>query len=124
MQGILTQLTRGDLAALAADPLGEFVCRSRLGGVVPLTIGLTLGHLVSGPAIVRHFALVITRLEAETLFGDDLAGEPAEVNRLFPLILACLAPRVSSPLRSPMLDDMPQLPRLKAVFQLKRAPLD
>ena len=54
MPGILTRLIGGDLAALAADPLGEFVRRSRQGGVVPLKIGLARGHLVSDPAIVRH----------------------------------------------------------------------
>jgi cytochrome P450 len=186
MPGLLTRLIGGDLAALAADPLGEFVRRSRQGGVVPLKIGLTPGHLVSDPAIVRHvlldnidnydkhtpafdavrvvlgngmltsggafwkrqrriaqpafhgesvrhFAPIMTRLAAETadeweraaaagqpvdactdmmrvtlrivaetLFGDDLAGEAAEVNRVFPVILACLAARVSSPLRPPL----------------------
>jgi cytochrome P450 len=186
MSGLLTRLIGGDLAALAADPLGEFVRRSRLGGVVPLKIGLTRGHLVSDPALVRHvlldnidnydkhtpafdavrvvlgngmltsggafwkrqrriaqpafhgesvrhFAPIMTRLAAETaaeweraaaagktvdactdmmrvtlrivaetLFGDDLAGDAAEVNRVFPVILACLAARVSSPLRPPL----------------------
>jgi cytochrome P450 len=186
MSGILTRLIGGDLAALAADPLGEFVRRSRLGGVVPLKIGLARGHLVSDPAhirhvlldnidnydkhtpafdavrvvlgngmltsggafwkrqrriaqpafhgeSVRHFAPVISRLAAETadeweraaaagepvdactemmkvtlrivaetLFGDDLAESAAEVNRVFPVILACLAARVSAPLRPPL----------------------
>lgn len=180
------RLIGGDLAALAADPLGEFVHRSRQGGVVPLKIGLTPGHLISDPAIVRHvlldnidnydkhtpafdavrvvlgngmltsggafwkrqrriaqpafhgesvrhFAPIMTRLAAETadewaraaaagqpvdactdmmrvtlrivaetLFGDDLAGDAAEVNRVFPVILACLAARVSAPLRPPL----------------------
>ena len=186
MPGILTRLIGGDLAALAADPLGEFVRRSRQGGVVPLQIGLTRGHLVSDPALVRHvllensdnydrrtpgfdalrvvlgnglvtsggafwkrqrriaqpaflsesvrqFAPVITRLAAETaddweraaaagatvdacadmmrltllivaetLFGDDLAGDAAAVNRIFPVILACLGARVASPIRPPV----------------------
>jgi cytochrome P450 len=186
MSGILTRLIGGDLASLAADPLGEFVRRSRLGGVVPLKIGLTRGHLVSDPAIVRHvlldnidnydkhtpafdavrvvlgngmltsggsfwkrqrriaqpafhgesvrhFAPIMSRLAAETaaeweraaaagepvdactdmmrvtlrivaetLFGDDLAGDAAEINRVFPVILACLAARVVSPIRPPL----------------------
>jgi cytochrome P450 len=186
MPGILTRLIGGDLAALTADPLGEFVRRSRQGAAVPLKIGLTQGHLVSDPALVRHvlldnidnydkhtpafdavrvvlgngmltsgggfwkrqrriaqpafhgesvrhFAPIMTRLAAETaaeweraaaagepvdactdmmrvtlrivaetLFGDDLAGDAAEVNRVFPVILACLAARASSPLRPPL----------------------
>jgi cytochrome P450 len=186
MPGILTRLIGGDLAALAADPLGEFVRRSRQGGVVPLRIGLTRGHLVSDAALVRHvlldnienydkhtpafdavrvvlgngmltsggafwrrqrriaqpafhgesvrhFAPIITRLAietadeweraaaagdtvdactdmmrvtlmivAETLFGDDLAADAAEINRVFPVILACLAARVTSPVRPPL----------------------
>jgi cytochrome P450 len=186
MPGLLTRLVGGDLAALAADPLGEFVRRSRQGGVVPLKIGLATGHLVSDPALVRHvlldnidnydkrtpafdavrvvlgngmltsggafwkrqrriaqpafhgesvrhFAPIMTRLAAETadeweraaaagqpvdactdmmrvtlrivaetLFGDDLADDAAEVNRVFPVILSCLAARVSSPLRAPL----------------------
>jgi len=153
---------------------------------VPLKIGLTRGHLVSDPAVVRrvlldnidnydkhtpafdavrvvlgngmltsggafwkrqrriaqpafhgesvrHFAPVISRLAAEmaaeweraaaagesvdactdmmrvtlrivaeTLFGDDLAGAAAEINRVFPMILACLAARVVSPIRPPL----------------------
>ena len=186
MSGILMQLIGGDLAALAADPLGEFVGRSRQGGVVPLRIGLARGYLVSDPAVirhvlldnndnydkrtpaydalrvvvgnglitsggafwkrqrritqpafhgegVRHFAPVITRLAAETadeweratlagetvdactdmmlvtlrivaetLFGDDLAGDAAEINRVFPMILACLSARIASPIRPPV----------------------
>jgi cytochrome P450 len=186
MPGLLARLIGGDLAALTGDPLGEFVRRSRQGGVVPLKIGLTPGHLVSDPAIVRHvlldhidnydkhtpafdavrvvlgngmltsgggfwkrqrriaqpafhgesvrhFAPIMTRLAsetaaqwaraaasgetvdacadmmrvtlrivAETLFGDDLAESAAEVNRVFPVILACLAARVTSPLRPPL----------------------
>jgi len=186
MPGILRRLIGGDLAALVADPLGEFVRRSRQGGIVPLKIGLTRGHLVSDPALVRHvlldnidnydkrtpafdalrvvvgnglitsggafwkrqrriaqpafhgesvrhFAPVITRLAtetadeweraaaagetvdactdmmkvtlrivAETLFGDDLAGDADEINRVFPVILACLSARVASPIRPPL----------------------
>jgi len=186
MPGIFTRLIGGDLAALVADPLGEFVRRSRQGGVVPVQIGLARGHLVSDPALVRHvlldnidnydkrtpafeamrvvvgnglitsggafwkrqrriaqpafhgesvrhFAPVITRLAAETadeweraaaaggtvdactdmmrvtlrivaetLFGDDLAGDAAEINRVFPVILACLAARIASPIRPPV----------------------
>jgi cytochrome P450 len=186
MPGILTRLIGGDLAALAADPLGEFVRRSRQGGVVPLRIGLTRGHLVSDVALVRHvlldnidnydkhtpafdavrivlgngmltsggafwkrqrriaqpafhgesvrhFAPIISRLAsetadeweraagrgetvdactdmmrvtlrivAETLFGDDLAADAAEINRVFPTILACLAARVTDPIRPPI----------------------
>jgi cytochrome P450 len=186
MSGIVTRLIGGDLAALVADPLGEFVRRSRQGGVVPLRIGLARGHLVSDPALVRHvlldnldnydkhtpafdavrvalgngmltsggafwkrqrriaqpafhgesvrhFAPIISRLAAETaeawgrsaaanapvdactdmmrvtlrivaetLFGDDLAETAAEVNRVFPVILACLAARAASPLRPPL----------------------
>ncbi len=186
MPGILTRLIGGDLAALAADPLGEFVRRSRQGGVVPLRIGLTRGHLVSDAALVRHvlldnidnydkhtpafdavrivlgngmltsggafwkrqrriaqpafhgesvrhFAPIISRLAsetadeweraagrgetvdactdmmrvtlrivAETLFGDDLAADAAEINRVFPTILACLAARVTDPIRPPI----------------------
>jgi cytochrome P450 len=173
MPGPLARLIGGDLAALAADPLGEFVRRSRQGGVVPLKIGLTRGHLVSDPVVVRHvlldnidnydkrtpafdavrvvlgngmftsggsfwkrqrriaqpafhgesvrhFAPIISRLAAETadeweraagagepvdactdmmrvtlrvvaetLFGDDIAGSAAEINRVFPVILGC-----------------------------------
>ena len=186
MAGILTRLIGGDLAALAKDPLGEFVRRSRQAGVVPLRIGLTRGHLVSDPAIVRHvllensdnydrrtpafdalrvvlgnglvtsggafwkrqrriaqpafqsesvrqFAPVITRLAVETadeweraaaagetvdacsdmmrvtlrivsdmLFGDDLGGDAAEINRAFPVVVACLAARIASPIRPPV----------------------
>jgi len=186
MPSILTRLIGGDLATLTADPLGEFVRRSRLGGVVPLKIGVARGHLVSDPALVRHvlldnidnydkhtpafdavrvvlgngmltsggsfwkrqrrisqpafhgesvhhFAPIMSRLAsetadawsraaaagepvdactdmmkvtlrivAETLFGDDLAESAAEVNRVFPVILACLAARVSSPIRPPL----------------------
>jgi cytochrome P450 len=47
----------GDLIALVRDTLGEFVRRSRSGGVVPLKIGLTRGHLVSDPALIRHVLL-------------------------------------------------------------------
>jgi cytochrome P450 len=185
MPGILARLIGGDLAALTHDALGEFVRRSRQGGVVPLKIGLTGGHLVSDPALVRHvlldnidnydkrtpafdavrvvlgngmltsggafwkrqrriaqpafhgesvrhFAPIISRLAletadewerataagtpvdactdmmkvtlrivAETLFGDDLAGDADEINRVFPVILACLAARVTSPIRPP-----------------------
>jgi cytochrome P450 len=57
MPGILTRLIGGDLAALAADPLGEFVRRSRQGAVMPLKIGMARGHLVSDPALVRHVLL-------------------------------------------------------------------
>lgn len=186
MPGILTRLIGGDLPALAQDACGEFVRRSRQGGVVPLQIGLTRGYLVSDPALVRHvlldnidnydkrtpafdalrvvvgnglitsggafwkrqrrisqpafhgesvrhFAPVITRLAAETadeweraaaacetvdactdmmrvtlrivaetLFGDDLAGDAADINRVFPVILACLAARIASPIRPPV----------------------
>jgi cytochrome P450 len=186
MPGILTRLIGGDLAALTADALGEFVRRSRQGPVVPLQIGLTRAHLVSDPALVRHvlldnidnydkhtpafdavrvvlgngmltsggafwkrqrriaqpafhgesvrhFAPIISRLAAETadewgrsaaagkpvdactdmmrvtlrivaetLFGDDLAGDADEINRVFPVILACLAARVTSPIRPPL----------------------
>jgi cytochrome P450 len=183
---MFTRLIGGDLAALARDACGEFVRRSREGGVVPLKIGLARGHLVSDPVLirhvlldnidnydkhtpafdavrvvlgngmltsggafwkrqrriaqpaflgesVRHFGPVITRLAAETagewgraaaagetvdactdmmrvtlrivaetLFGDDLAGDAAEINRVFPVILACLSARVTSPIRPPM----------------------
>jgi cytochrome P450 len=186
MRSILSRLIGGDLAALAQDACGEFVRRSRQGGVVPLQIGLARGHLVSDPALVRHvllenidnydkrtpafdavrvvlgngmltsggsfwkrqrriaqpafhgenvrhFAPIISRLATETgdeweraatagapvdacndmmrvtlrivvetLFGDDLAESAAEVNRVFPLILACLAARASSPIRAPL----------------------
>ena len=186
MPGILTRLIGGDLAALAADPLGEFVRRSRQGGVVPLKIGLVRGHFVSDPAVARHvllqnsdnydrrtpafdalrvvlgnglitsggafwkrqrriaqpafssesvrnFAPVIARLAAETaddwerdaargdpvdactdmmrvtlrivaeaLFGDDLADDAPVINREFPVIVACLAARIASPIRPPV----------------------
>jgi cytochrome P450 len=186
MPGMLTRLIGGDLAALARDACGEFVRRSRQGGVVPLKIGLARGHLVSDPTLirhvlldnidnydkhtpafdavrvvlgngmltsegafwkrqrriaqpaflgesVRHFGPIISRLAAETadeweraagagepadacadmmkvtlrvvaeaLFGDDLAGSVAEINRVFPVILACLAARVTVPLRPPL----------------------
>lgn len=183
---MLTRLIGGDLPALVQDACGEFVRRSRQGGVVPLQIGLKRGHLVSDPAVVRHvlvdnidnydkrtpafdavrvvlgngmltsggefwrrqrriaqpafhgesvrhFAPVISRLAietaaqweraaaagdtvdacadmmrvtlrivAETLFGDDLAESAAEINRVFQVILACLAARVTSPIRPPL----------------------
>jgi cytochrome P450 len=186
MPGILARLIGGDLAALTHDACGEFVRRSRQGGVVPLRIGLARGHLVSDPALVRHvlldnidnydkhtpafdavrivlgngmltsggafwkrqrriaqpafhgesvrhFAPIISRLAletadewgraaaagdtvdactdmmrvtlrivSETLFGDDLAADAAEINRVFPVILACLAVRVTSPIRPPL----------------------
>lgn len=47
----------GDLEALTRDTLGEFCRRSRLGGIVPLKIGLQRGHLVSDPALIRHVLL-------------------------------------------------------------------
>ncbi len=186
MAGMLSRLIGGDLADLAQDPLGEFCRRSRQGGVVPLQIALTRGHLVSDLAAIRHVLLdnlanydkhtpafdavrvvlgngmltsggafwkrqrriaqpafhgekvrhfgpiiskmaaecaaaweaaaatgdpvdagtdmmrVTLRAVAETLFGDDMAGDAAEINRVFPTILTCLAARVSSPLRSPL----------------------
>ena len=186
MPSMLTRLIGGDLPALVQDACGEFVRRSRQGGVVPLKIGLKRGHLVSDPALVRHvlldnidnydkrtpafdavrvvlgnglltsggafwkrqrriaqpafhgesvrhFAPIISRLAsetadaweraaaagttvdagtdmmrvtlrvvAETLFGDDIAGSAAEINRVFPVILACLAARVTSPIRPPL----------------------
>ena len=186
MPGILTRLIGGDLPALASDALGEFVRRSRQGGIVPLKIGLKRAHLVSDPALVRHVLLdnidnydkrtpafdavrvvlgngmltsdgsfwkrqrriaqpafhgeavhhftpiisrlatetadeweraaadgepvdactdmmrVTLRIVAETLFGDDLAESAAEVNRVFPVILAGLAARVCSPIRPPL----------------------
>jgi len=186
MPGTLVRLIGGDLAALTQDACGEFVRRSRQGGVVPLRIGLARGHLVSDPALVRqvlldnidnydkhtpafdavrivlgngmltsggafwkrqrriaqpafhgesvrHFAPIISRLAletadeweraaaagdtvdactdmmrvtlrivAETLFGDDLAADAAEINRVFPMILASLAARVTSPVRPPL----------------------
>ena len=61
MPSILTRLIGGDLAALTADPLGEFVRRSRLGGVVPLKIGVARGHLVSDPALVRRAADIVEK---------------------------------------------------------------
>jgi len=45
---------------------------------------------------------VTLRGVAETLFGDDMADSAAEINRVFPTILSCLAARVSSPLRPPL----------------------
>jgi cytochrome P450 len=45
---------------------------------------------------------VTLRAVAETLFGDDLGGSAAEINRVFPVILGCLAARVASPLRAPL----------------------
>ena len=45
---------------------------------------------------------VTLRIVAETLFGDDLAGDAAEINRVFPVILACLAARVTVPIRPPL----------------------
>lgn len=69
---------------------------------------------------VRHFAPILSRMAADwkagdpvdagtdmmrvtlravakTLFGDDMAGDADEINRVFPTILGCLASRVSSP---------------------------
>jgi cytochrome P450 len=45
---------------------------------------------------------VTLRVVAETLFGDDIAGSAAEINRVFPVILGCLAARASSPIRPPL----------------------
>ncbi len=45
---------------------------------------------------------VTLRAVAEALFGDDLAASIAEINRVFPVILAELAGRVVSPLRAPL----------------------
>ena len=45
---------------------------------------------------------VTLRIVSETLFGEDLAENAAEINRLFPVILACLAARVTSPFRPPL----------------------
>ena len=66
---------------------------------------------------VRHFAPILSRMAAaaagdpvdagtdmmrvtlravaKTLFGDDMAGDADEINRVFPTILGCLASRVS-----------------------------
>ena len=41
MPGTLVRLIGGDLAALTQDACGEFVRRSRQGGVVPLRISPT-----------------------------------------------------------------------------------
>lgn len=186
MAGMLLKLIGGDLEPLARDTLGEFCRRSRQGGIVPLRIGLTRGHLVSDPALirrvllenytnygkhtpafdavrvvlgegmltsggafwkrqrriaqpafhgesVRHFGPIMARMAtecaeeweaaagrgetvdactammkvtlrivAETLFGDDMADDADEINHVFPTILACLAARVSSPIRAPL----------------------
>jgi cytochrome P450 len=45
---------------------------------------------------------VTLRAVAETLFGDDLGTSAAEINRVFPAILSCLAARVAAPLRVPL----------------------
>jgi cytochrome P450 len=45
---------------------------------------------------------VTLRAVAETLFGDDLGASAGEINRVFPVILACLAARVAAPLRPPL----------------------
>ena len=52
--------------------------------------------------VCRDMMRVTLRGVAETLFGDDLDENIAEINRVFPTILACLAARVSSPLRPPL----------------------
>jgi cytochrome P450 len=54
---MLLRLIAGDLPELAKDALGEFFRRSRLGGIVPLKIGLTRAHLVSDPKLIRHVLL-------------------------------------------------------------------
>ena len=54
---LLLKTIGGDLEALTRDTLGEFCRRSRLGGIVPLKIGLQRGHLVSDPALIRHVLL-------------------------------------------------------------------
>lgn len=45
---------------------------------------------------------VTLRIVSEALFGDDLAGDADEINRVFPTILACLAARVAFPIRPPL----------------------
>jgi cytochrome P450 len=45
---------------------------------------------------------VTLRAVAETLFGDDRGDSAAEINRVFPTILSCLASRVASPVRPPL----------------------
>jgi len=45
---------------------------------------------------------VTLRAVAETLFGDDLGESAAEINRVFPAILSCLAARVAAPIRAPL----------------------
>jgi cytochrome P450 len=45
---------------------------------------------------------VTLRAVAETLFGDDLGDSAAEINRVFPTILSCLATRVAAPIRPPL----------------------
>ena len=45
---------------------------------------------------------VTLRAVAETLFGDDLGESAEEINRVFPVILSCLAARVASPVRAPL----------------------
>ena len=45
---------------------------------------------------------VMLRIVAEALFGDDLADDPPVINREFPVIVACLATRIDSPIRPPV----------------------
>jgi len=56
---------------------------------------------------------VTLRAVAETLFGDDLAESAAEINRVFPTILSCLAARVSVPIRPPLWLPTPTNRRLR-----------
>ena len=45
---------------------------------------------------------VTLRIVAEALFGDDLADDAPVINREFPVIVACLAARIASPIRPPV----------------------
>lgn len=75
------------LSRMAADCAAEWDDAARAGGPVDA---------------YANMMKVTLRVVAERLFGDDLGERAGEINRIFPMILACLAARVASPIRPPL----------------------
>jgi cytochrome P450 len=75
------------LARMAADTAAEWEAAARAGRTVDACADMMK---------------VTLRAVAETLFGDDLGDAAAEINRVFPVILSCLAARVAAPVRAPL----------------------
>lgn len=75
------------LARMAAETAAEWDQAARAGSTVDACTDMMR---------------VTLRAVAETLFGDDLGADAAEINRVFPTILSCLARRVAAPVRPPL----------------------